>query len=105
LDEFADSLDIDTRIKLQENFSTITNDRTVIDAQNVISHALDYISNYDLIIVLEKSKVAGVGKHVELIKNCEVYKQILEKEEKLSAISELVNTGKEEESPVDRDNI
>jgi ABC-type bacteriocin/lantibiotic exporter with double-glycine peptidase domain len=105
LDEFADSLDIDTRIKLQENFSTIANDRTVFDAQNVISHELDYISNYDIIIVLEKGKVAGVGKHVELTENCEVYKQILEKEEKLSAISELINTGKEKESPVDRDNI
>ena len=101
LDEFADSLDIDTRIKLQENFSTITNDRTVIDAQNVISHALDYISNYDLIIVLDRGKVTGVGKHVELIENCEVYKQMLYKEEKLSAINEFTNTGKEEKPPVD----
>jgi len=59
LDEFADSLDIDTRIKLQDNFSTIASDRTVVDAQNVISHELDSISSYDQIIVLDRGKVVG----------------------------------------------
>jgi ABC-type bacteriocin/lantibiotic exporter with double-glycine peptidase domain len=88
LDEFADSLDIDTRIKLQDNFSSITNDRTVVDAQNVISHELDSISNYDEIIVLNGGKVVGQGKHEQLIINCEIYRQMLEKEKKLSAIGE-----------------
>lgn len=104
LDEFADSLDIDTRIKLQENFASITNDRTVIDAQNVISNELDYISNYDHIIVLDRGSVVGMGKHEQLIDNCEVYNIMLEKEKKLSAITELTNTGKKEIPPVDIDN-
>jgi len=88
LDEFADSLDIDTRIKLQDNFSTIASDRTVVDAQNVISHELDSIANYDKIIVLDGGKVVGQGKHEQLIINCEVYRQMLEKEKKLSEIGE-----------------
>jgi len=96
LDEFADSLDIDTRIKLQDNFSTIASDRTLVDAQNVISHALDSISNYDKIIVLDEGKVVGQGKHEQLIINCEIYRQMLEKEKKLSAIGESKNTGKKE---------
>jgi len=86
LDEFADALDIDTRIKLQDNFSTIASDRTVVDAQNVISHELDSISNYDKIIVLDKGKVVGQGTHEQLIVECEFYRQMLEKEKKLSSI-------------------
>ena len=105
LDEFADSLDIDTRIKLQDNFSTIASDRTVIDAQNVISHELDSISNYDKIIVLDGGKVVGQGKHEQLIINCEIYRQMLEKEKKLSAIGESKNTGTKEIPPEDIDNF
>ena len=86
LDEFADSLDIDTRIKLQDNFSTIASDRTVVDAQNVISHELDSISSYDQIIVLDRGKVVGQGKHEDLINTCETYRLMLEKEKKLSEI-------------------
>ena len=105
LDEFADSLDIDTRIKLQDNFSTIASDRTVVDAQNVISHELDSISNYDKIIVLDGGKVAGQGKHEQLIINCEVYRQMLEKEKKLSEIGESKNTGTKEIPPLDQQNF
>jgi ATP-binding cassette subfamily B protein len=105
LDEFADSLDIDTRIKLQDNFSTIASDRTLVDAQNVISHELDSISNYDKIIVLDRGKVVGQGKHEQLIINCEVYRQMLEKEEKLSAIGESETEVTKKISDVDKDNF
>ncbi len=105
LDEFADSLDIDTRIKLQDNFSTIASDRTLVDAQNVISHELDSISNYDKIIVLDRGKVVGQGKHEQLIINCEVYRQMLEKEKKLSAIGESETEVTKKISDVDKDNF
>ena len=105
LDEFADSLDIDTRIKLQDNFSTIASDRTVIDAQNVISHELDSIANYDKIIVLEGGNVAGQGRHEELITNCKAYKEMLEKEKKLSEIGELANTVTKEIPSADQGNF
>ena len=32
--------------------------------------------NADKIIVLDKGKCVGIGKHQELLKNCEVYQQI-----------------------------
>ncbi|MDC0230130.1 ABC transporter transmembrane domain-containing protein, partial [Deltaproteobacteria bacterium] len=105
LDEFADSLDIDTRIKLQDNFSTIASDRTLIDAQNVISHELDSISNYDKIIVLEGGNIVGQGRHEELVTNCEVYNAMLEKEKKLSAIGESVNTVNKEIPSADHGNF
>ncbi len=105
MDEFADSLDIDTRIKLQDNFSTIASDRTVVDAQNVISHELDSISNYDKIIVLDGGKVVGQGKHEQLIIICESYRQMLEKEKKLSAIAEADTAVKKEISHIDHENF
>ena len=103
LDEFADSLDIDTRIKLQDNFSTIANDRTVVDAQNVISHELDSISSYDQIIVLDRGKVVGQGKHENLINTCETYRLMLEKEKKLSEIGESKTVV--EISDIDKENF
>ena len=105
LDEFADSLDIDTRIKLQDNFSSITSDRTVVDAQNVISHELDSISNYDQIIVLDGGKVVGQGKHEQLVVNCAIYRQMLEKEKKLSAIGESDTAVIKEISHIDNENF
>ena len=105
LDEFADSLDIDTRIKLQDNFSTIASDRSVIDAQNVISHELDSIANYDKIIVLEEGNVVGQGRHEELVTNCKAYKEMLEKEKKLNAIGELTNTLNKEITSKDQGNF
>ena len=105
MDEFADSLDIDTRIKLQDNFSTIASDRTVIDAQNVISHELDSISNYDKIIVLEGCNLVGQGSHEDLVNSCKVYKEMLEKEKKLSAIGESANTLNKENAKVDQRNF
>ena len=104
-DEFADSLDIDTRIKLQDNFSTIASDRTVIDAQNVISHELDSIANYDKIIVLEGGNVVGHGRHEELITNCKAYMEMLEKEKKLSEIGELANKATKENPTADQLNF
>jgi ABC-type bacteriocin/lantibiotic exporter with double-glycine peptidase domain len=105
LDEFADSLDIDTRIKLQDNFSTIASDRTVVDAQNVISHELDSISSYDQIIVLDRGKVVGHGKHENLIRTCETYRLMLEKEKKLSEIGESETEVTNKISDVDKDNF
>lgn len=32
--------------------------------------------NADKIVVLDKGKIVGMGKHKELLKNCEIYKQI-----------------------------
>ena len=105
LDEFADSLDIDTRIKLQDNFSTIASDRTVVDAQNVISHELDSISSYDQIIVLDRGKVVGQGKHEDLINTCETYRLMLEKEKKLSEIGTSETEVTKKISDIDKDNF
>ena len=32
--------------------------------------------NADKIVVLDRGKVVGIGKHQDLLKNCDVYKEI-----------------------------
>lgn len=60
--------DSELRHKLKENNPDAT---TIIVAQRVGS-----IMDSDQIIVLENGEIAGIGKHKDLLKNCEVYKEI-----------------------------
>ena len=41
-----------------------------------MAQRISTIMNADQIIVLNEGKVVGIGRHNELIKSCEVYKEI-----------------------------
>ena len=49
-----------------------TSDSTVL----IVAQRISTILHADQIIVLDEGKVVGKGTHNELLKNCEVYKQI-----------------------------
>ena len=42
----------------------------------LVSQRVSTIRNADHILVLDDGKIAGIGTHKELLRNCEVYKQI-----------------------------
>ena len=42
----------------------------------IVAQRISTISHADQIIVLDEGKVAGIGTHQELLKTCEVYRQI-----------------------------
>ncbi len=42
----------------------------------IVAQRIGTIRDADLIVVLDDGKVAGMGKHAELMENCEVYRQI-----------------------------
>ncbi|MBQ1899281.1 MAG: ABC transporter ATP-binding protein, partial [Erysipelotrichaceae bacterium] len=42
----------------------------------IVAQRISTIKNADKIIVLNEGKIVGEGKHEDLLKNCEVYKQI-----------------------------
>ena len=42
----------------------------------IVAQRIGTIRDADKIIVLDEGKIAGMGKHDELMKNCEVYQQI-----------------------------
>ncbi len=71
-DDSFSALDFKTDAKLREELSKKTKDKTVI----IVAQRISTILNADQIIVLEEGKVVGIGKHEELIKNNETYRQI-----------------------------
>jgi len=71
-DDSFSALDYKTDSKLREELSKKTKDKTVI----IVAQRISTILNSDQIIVLEEGKVVGIGKHEELLKNNDTYKQI-----------------------------
>ena len=80
LDEATSSLDAETEDKIQKAISFLTKGRTTI----VIAHRLSTILNSDKIYVIEKGMVESEGKHEELLKSSNVYKNFYEKQIKKS---------------------
>ena len=42
----------------------------------IVAQRISTIKNADKIIVLDEGKIVGMGKHSELMKDCDVYKEI-----------------------------
>lgn len=76
LDEATSSLDAETESKIQKAISFLTEGKTTI----VIAHRLSTILNSDKIYVIDNGKVAGEGKHEELLVNSKIYKNFYEKQ-------------------------
>ena len=76
LDEATSSLDSETESKIQKALSILTKNKTTI----VIAHRLSTILNSNKIYVIDAGKIVANGKHEELIKNSELYKNFYEKQ-------------------------
>ena len=76
LDEATSSLDAETENKIQDAINFLTKGRTTL----VIAHRLSTILNSDKIYVIDGGKVIGDGKHEDLLKNSETYKNFYEKQ-------------------------
>lgn len=71
-DDSFSALDFKTDATLRKNLKNYTKDATSL----IVAQRIGTIMNADKIIVLDKGKCVGIGKHKELLKNCEVYKEI-----------------------------
>ena len=76
LDEATSSLDAETENKIQKAISFLTEGKTTV----VIAHRLSTILNSDKIYVIDNGQVAGEGKHEDLLKNSDIYKNFYEKQ-------------------------
>ena len=72
LDDSASALDFATDAALRKSIRTMPNNPTVF----IVSQRSASLMHADKIIVLDDGKVAGIGTHSELLKNCEVYREI-----------------------------
>lgn len=95
-DDSFSALDFKTDSALREALATKTENKTVI----IVAQRISTILNADQIIVLEEGKVVGIGKHEELMKNNETYRQIALSqlsEEELSSDREKNKENRKEE--------
>ena len=76
LDEATSSLDAESEEIVQSAIKNLTKNKTTL----VIAHRLSTIHNADKIFVIKKGKLIDSGNHAELIKNCEYYKLLYEKQ-------------------------
>ncbi len=72
LDDSASALDFATDARLRRAIREKTQDMTVF----IVSQRAGSIQHADRIVVLEDGHMAGLGRHEELIENCEVYREI-----------------------------
>ena len=70
-DDSFSALDFATDARVRENLAKNI-DATII----IVAQRIGTILNADKIVVLDKGKTVGVGRHEELMENCEEYRQI-----------------------------
>jgi len=73
-DDSTSSVDVETEFKIQEALTKIMKNTTTI----IITQRISTIRNADLILILDRGRVVGLGNHDELINSNILYKQIYE---------------------------
>lgn len=71
-DDSFSALDFKTDAKLRKALKSETSGSTVL----IVAQRISTILNAEQIIVLDEGEIVGVGSHENLLKNCDVYKQI-----------------------------
>jgi ATP-binding cassette subfamily B protein len=61
-----------TERNLRKALSKKTKDSTVL----IVTQKIGTVMNADKIVVLDEGKIVGVGRHEELLEECEVYREI-----------------------------
>lgn len=83
LDDSSSALDYATDAALRKAIKEQTDNTTVF----LVSQRSSSIMYADKIVVLDDGKVVGMGSHEELLKNCEVYKEIYASQNKKEVAS------------------
>ena len=95
-DDSFSALDLKTDAALRKALSVKTKESTVI----IVAQRISTIMNADQIIVLDEGRMAGIGTHEELMRDCEVYRQIASSQlsgKELGISDGTEESGKEEE--------
>ena len=71
-DDSFSALDYQTDLKLRQELKKHMKEATTM----IVAQRIGTIMNADKIVVLDKGECVGVGTHKELLKSCEVYKEI-----------------------------
>ncbi len=72
MDDSASALDLATDAKLRKAIREMEEELTVF----IVSQRASSIQYADFIIVMDDGRVAGIGTHEELLRDCGVYREI-----------------------------
>lgn len=73
-DDSFSALDFKTDAALRKALEENMSDSTML----IVAQRINTIKNADQIVVLDDGKIAGIGKHKELLETCKVYREIAE---------------------------
>lgn len=73
LDDSFSALDFKTEANLKKELKAELKDKTVI----IIAQRVTTVMDAEQIVVLDKGRIVGMGKHYDLLKSCSVYKEIV----------------------------
>jgi ATP-binding cassette subfamily B protein len=72
LDEATSALDPDSEAIIRQNLRRIAEGRTVI----IVSHRLSTLTDADAILVIERGRIADLGRHDALVARCPTYRHL-----------------------------
>ena len=90
-DDTFSALDYHTDARLREALNEMIRETGV--TVFIVAQRISTIMKADQIIVLEEGKIAGIGRHLDLLRNCEVYREIASsqfREEEMAAFLQEV---------------
>ncbi|MDB5331268.1 MAG: hypothetical protein JWP03_2419 [Phycisphaerales bacterium] len=76
LDEATSQVDAESESMIQKAIDGLMHERTTF----VIAHRFSTILSADEIVVLDRGRIVGQGKHEELLRTCETYQQLYERQ-------------------------
>ena len=76
LDEATSQVDAESEHLIQQATESLMHERTTF----VIAHRFSTIISADTIVVMERGRVVGQGKHDDLLRTCETYQQLYERQ-------------------------
>ena len=78
LDDSTSAVDTKTDASIQKSLSTFLPDTTKL----IIAQRVSSVQHADLIVVMDDGKIAACGKHDELLKTCDIYREVYESQQK-----------------------
>ena len=90
-DDSFSALDYKTDVVLRQALKSETSDSTVI----IVAQRISTILHADQILVLDEGEIVGKGTHAELMKSCEVYRQIATSQLSEEELAADMSDGKE----------
>ena len=99
-DDSFSALDYKTDVALRRALKEETKDATVI----IVAQRISTILHADQIIVLDEGRIAGIGTHEELLKNCEVYYQIASSQLSEQELKNAISNQEEKQQEITSEN-